>query len=164
VVVTQAPIGTPLPYRPNPSLPLRYRALNTSIAISTQAPSEGSRLFVPLGYNTGSLFVPTLAYILSRGPYVCPPPFLGGSNHPGPSGSNPLGGTNLPITSGFQIPVGGQPQAGGQLQFGGQPQIGAQPQLGGQPQVGFHNPLYGQLLRTKHQYSIEKPQEKYSTP
>jgi hypothetical protein len=33
VVVTQAPIGTPLPPRPNPSLPPRYRALNTSISI-----------------------------------------------------------------------------------------------------------------------------------
>jgi hypothetical protein len=35
VVVTQAPFETPLPSRPNPSLPPGYRDLNTSIAIST---------------------------------------------------------------------------------------------------------------------------------
>jgi hypothetical protein len=35
VVISQALIGTPLPSRPNPSLPPRYRALNTSIPISS---------------------------------------------------------------------------------------------------------------------------------
>jgi hypothetical protein len=164
VVISQAPIGTPLPPRSNPSLPPGYRALNTSVATSTQVPSRVSGLFVPPGYNVVVGFVPTPAQVLSGGSYVPPPPLLGGS---GPSGSNPLGGTSLSITSGFQIPVGGQPQFGGQPQIGaqpiwgttsdwgttstwgetsiwGQPQIGAQPQLGGKPQVGVHNPLYGQ--------------------
>jgi hypothetical protein len=49
VVVTQAPIGTPLPPRPNPSLPPGYKALNTSIAIPTQVPSGGSRILFLLG-------------------------------------------------------------------------------------------------------------------
>jgi hypothetical protein len=35
VVISQALIGTPLPSRPIPSLPPRYRALNTSVPIST---------------------------------------------------------------------------------------------------------------------------------
>jgi hypothetical protein len=146
VVITQAPIGTPLPLRPNPSLPPGYNALNTSIAIPTQNPSRGSRLFVPPGYNVASQFVPTPTQVLSGGPYVPPPPLFGGSNHPGPSGSNPVGGTSHSVTSGFQIPVGGQPQVGGKPQFGGQPQIGGQPQLGGKPQVGGHNPVYGQNI------------------
>ena len=61
---------------------------------------------------------------------------LGGSNHPGPSGPNPVGGIGHSITSSFHILVGGQPQVGGKPQFGGQPQ------LGGKPQVGGHNPIY----------------------
>jgi hypothetical protein len=51
VVITQALIGTPLPPRPNPSLPPGYNALNLSIDISTQNPSRGFGLFVPPGYN-----------------------------------------------------------------------------------------------------------------
>jgi hypothetical protein len=74
VVITQAPIGTPLPPRPNPLLPPRYRALNTSISIPTQVPSRGSGIFVPPRYNVASQFVPIPAQILSRGPYVPPPP------------------------------------------------------------------------------------------
>jgi hypothetical protein len=35
VVISQDPIGTTLPPIPNPSLPPRYRALNTSIVIPT---------------------------------------------------------------------------------------------------------------------------------
>jgi hypothetical protein len=35
-VNTQDPIGTPLPLRPNPSLPPGYHALNTSIANPAQ--------------------------------------------------------------------------------------------------------------------------------
>jgi hypothetical protein len=131
VVITQAPIGTPLPLRPNPSLPPGYNALNTSIAIPTQNPSGGSGLFVPPGYNVASQFVPTPTQVLSGGPYVPPPPLFGGSNHPGPSGSNPVGGTSHSVTSGFQIPVGGQPQVGGKPQFGGQPQLGDNLNLGG---------------------------------
>jgi hypothetical protein len=141
LVISQYLIGTPLPPRLNPSLPPGYRALNISIAIPTQVPSRGSRHFVPPGYNVATGFVPTLAQVLSGGPYVPPPPLLGGS---GPSGSNPVGGTNCFVTSGFQIPMGGQPQVGGQPQLGGKPQVGAQPQIGGKPQVGFHNLGYGQ--------------------
>jgi hypothetical protein len=141
VVVTQSLIGTPLPSRPNPSLPPGYRALNTFVAIPTQVPSEGSGLFVPLGYNVATGFVPSPTQVLFGGPYVPPPPLLQGF---GSSDSNPVGGTNHSFTSGFQILVGVQPQDGGKPQFGGQPQIGAQTQLQGKPQVGFHNPLYGQ--------------------
>jgi hypothetical protein len=144
VVVTQSQIGTPLPSIPNTSLPPGYKALNTSIPIPTQVPSGGYRLYFPPWYNIASHIVPTPTQILYEGPYVPPSPLLGGSHHPSPSGSNPFGATSLPITSGFHIPVGGQPQARGQPQFGRQPQIGAQPQLGGQPQVGVHNPFYGQ--------------------
>jgi len=39
VVITQDPIGKPLPLRSNPSLPLGYNSLNTSIFIPTQSPS-----------------------------------------------------------------------------------------------------------------------------
>jgi hypothetical protein len=56
VVISQDPIGTPIPYRINPSLPLGYRALNSFISIPTQVPS---RLFVPLGYIVAAGFVPT---------------------------------------------------------------------------------------------------------
>jgi hypothetical protein len=58
-VITQDPIGTPLPLRSNPSLPLGYNALNTFIANPTQNPSGGSNLFVPHGYNVAISFVPT---------------------------------------------------------------------------------------------------------
>jgi hypothetical protein len=47
VVITQPPIGTPLPLRSNPSLPSGYNSLNASIDIPTQSPSEGSNLFIP---------------------------------------------------------------------------------------------------------------------
>jgi hypothetical protein len=76
--------------------------------------------------------------VLPGGSY---PPFLGGYS---PSGSNPVGGTSHSFTSGYQIPVGGQPQPRGKPQFGGQTQIGTQPQLGGKSQVGVLNFLYGQ--------------------
>jgi hypothetical protein len=46
-------------------------------------------------------FVPTPTQVLSRGPYVPPPPLVGGSNRSGPSGFNPVGGTNLSVTFGF---------------------------------------------------------------
>jgi hypothetical protein len=69
---------------------------------------------------------------------------LGESNRSIPSGPNPVGGTIYSVTSGFQIPVRGQPQAGEKPQFGGQPHIEGQPQLGGKPQVGVHNLIYGQ--------------------
>jgi hypothetical protein len=98
VIITQAPIGTPLLIRPNPSLPHGYNTLNTSIAIPTQNPSGGSGLFVPPGYNATSQFVPTPAQVLSGGPYVRPPPLLGGSNHLGPSGPNPIGGIGHSVT------------------------------------------------------------------
>jgi hypothetical protein len=99
VVIPQDPIRTPLLLRPNPSLPPRYNALNTSISITTQNPSGGSRIFVPPGYNAASQFVPTPTEVLSRGPYIPPPPLFGGYNHPGPSGSNIVGGTIHSVTS-----------------------------------------------------------------
>jgi hypothetical protein len=61
VVITQAPIGTPLPPRPNPSLAPGYKDLNTSIVIPTQNPSRGSGIFVPSRYNATSQVVPTPA-------------------------------------------------------------------------------------------------------
>jgi hypothetical protein len=146
VVITQAPIGTPLPLRSNPSLPPGYNALNNSIAIPTQNPSGGSRVFVPPGYNVASHFVPTPTQVLSGGPYILPPPLSGGSNHPIPSGSNLVEGSNHSVTFGFQIHVEGQPQVRGKPQSGGKPQIGGQPQLGGQPQVGGHNLVYGKNI------------------
>jgi hypothetical protein len=120
--------------------------LNTSISIPTQNPSGGSNIFVPPGYNVASHFVPTPTQVLSRGPYVPPPPSPRGSNFPVPSSSNPVGGTSHFVTSGFQIPVGGQPQVGGESQVWGKSQIGGQPQLGGKPQVGGHNPIYGKTI------------------
>jgi hypothetical protein len=125
VVVSQAPIGTPLSSRPIMSLPPGYHALNPSTAIPTQVPSRVSGLFVPPGYNVATGFVPTPSQVLSGGSY---PPFPGGS---GPSGSNPIGSTHHPFTSGYQIPIGGKSNVGGY------------PPLGGQPQVGLYNPLYG---------------------
>jgi hypothetical protein len=138
VVVNQAPIGTPLPSRPIPSLPPGYHALNTSIAIPTQNPSGGKRLFIPPGYNVVVGFVSTPTQNPSGGSYVPLPPLFGGANYPGPSGSNPLGGTGPSITSGFQIPFGGQPQTGAQPQVGGKPQFGAQPQVGGNPRLVYN--------------------------
>jgi hypothetical protein len=64
------------------------------------------------------------------GPIIPPPPSYGGYNHLGPNISNQFGGTSHSVTSGFQIPVGGQPQVEGESQ------------VGGQPQVGGHNPVY----------------------
>jgi hypothetical protein len=107
VVITQDPIGTPLPVRPNLLLPPGYNTLNTSIAIPSQNPFGGSNLFVPPRYNVASYFIPTPIQVLSRGPYVPPPPFFGGSNRPGPSGSNLVGGTSHFVASVFQIPFGG---------------------------------------------------------
>jgi hypothetical protein len=119
VVITQDPIGTPLPLRSNPSLPPRYNTLNTSIANPSQNPSGGPNRFVPPGYNVSSSFVPTPTQVLSGGAIIPPPPSSGGSNHPSPSRSNQVGGTSHFVTSGFQIPVGGQPQVGGKPQVGG---------------------------------------------
>jgi hypothetical protein len=146
VVITQAPIGTPLPLRPNPSLPPGYNALNTSIAIPTQNPSGGSRLFVPPGYNVASHFVPTPTQVLSGGLtfllHLCLEDLI-------------ILALVAPIQLEapvilsllvFRFLIGGQPQVGGKPQFGGQPQIGGQPQLGGKPQVGGHNPVYGQSI------------------
>jgi hypothetical protein len=59
VVISQAPIGTPLFLRLNPSLPPGYNALNTSIFIPTQNPSGGHRIFGPPRYNVASHFFPT---------------------------------------------------------------------------------------------------------
>jgi hypothetical protein len=60
-VITQAPIGTLLPPRSNPSLPPGYNALNTSIANPTQNPTGGPNIFIPPGYNVATGFVPTPA-------------------------------------------------------------------------------------------------------
>jgi hypothetical protein len=120
MLITQAPIGTLLPLRKNPSLPPGYNSLNTSIAIPTHNPSGRSNLFVPPGYNDASHFVPTPTQVLSGGPYIPHPPSPGRSNHPSPSSSNQFGGTSHIITSGFQISVGGKLQVGGHNSFYGQ--------------------------------------------
>ena len=100
MVITQDPIGTPLSLRSNPSLPPRYNSLNTSISIPTQNPSGGSNLFVPLGYNVVSHFVPTPTQVLSKGPYVPHSPLSGVSSHTDPSGSNPIEATSASATRG----------------------------------------------------------------
>jgi hypothetical protein len=102
IVITQAPISTPLSSRPVPSHPHWYHALNTFIPISTQVPSKASRIFTPPGYNVVVGFIPTPSQVPSRGSY---PPFMGGF---GPSGSNPIGVSTPSFTSSFQIPIGGQ--------------------------------------------------------
>jgi hypothetical protein len=127
-VITQAPIGTPLPLRPIPSLPLGYHALNTYISNPSQNPFEGANIFVPPGYNVASSYVPTPTQVLSGGPNIPPPPSPDGSNRPDLSSSNQIGGTSHFFTSGFQIIVGGQPQ------------------VGGPPQVGGHNPMYEKYI------------------
>jgi hypothetical protein len=106
-VITQAPIGMPLPPRSSPSLPPGYNALNTSIANPSQSPSGWPNLFFPPGYNAPSGFVPTPTQVLSVGPRIPPPPPPGGSNRLGPSSSNQVGGTSHSATFGFQIPVRG---------------------------------------------------------
>jgi hypothetical protein len=137
VVISLAPIGTPLPSRPNPSLPPGYRAMNDFVSIPTQAPSI--HFFFP-GYNVVVGFFPTPTQVLSRGIYVPPPSLLGRF---GPNSSNQFGCTIHPFTFRYHIIVRVQPQAGGKPQCGNQAQIGSQTQLGGQPQLGVHNPLYG---------------------
>jgi len=56
---TEAPIGTPLPLRSNPSLPPGYNSLDSSIANPTQGPFRGPNHFIPPGYNAASGFFPT---------------------------------------------------------------------------------------------------------
>jgi hypothetical protein len=129
-VTIKAPIGTPLSSRSNPSLPPRYNSLS-SITNPTQGPSRGPSLFFPPGYNALRGFIPNSTLGLSRGPSLPVPPR--GSNITGRSSSNLLGGTNHPVTSGFQLPIGG-------YSSGGQPQVGRQPQFGG------HNLVYGQSM------------------
>jgi hypothetical protein len=126
VVVSQDPIGKPLSSRPTASLPPRYCTLNPSTAIPTDVPSRFFGLFVPPRYNVVVSFVPTPSQVLSKGSY---PPFSRGSS---PSGSNPIGSTHHPLTSGYQIPIGGKYI------------VGWYPPLEGQPQFGLYNPLYGQ--------------------
>jgi hypothetical protein len=159
VVITQAPIGTPLQPIPNPSLPPGYHFH-----------SRGANLFVPPGYNAASSFVPTPTQVLSRRPSIPPPPSPGGSNRPVPSSSNQIGGTSHYVTSVFQIPVGGKPQVGdhnpvyGQYTPGLQSQLwnflfqgnqklpgGKHPQVNsfvspnlGHPYLGSMNPTWGQ--------------------
>jgi hypothetical protein len=137
VVITQPPIGTPLPLSSNPSLHPLYNTLNTSISNAAQNPSEGSNIFVPPRYNVVSSFVPTPTQVLSRGVSI-PPPSPRGYNHPSPSSSNQIGDTSHFVTSSFQIPIGGQPQVGGQRQ------------VGGESQVGGHNPIYCQNILGLH--------------
>jgi hypothetical protein len=59
LVTIQAPIGTPLPSRSNPSLPPRYNALIISITNPTQGPSREPSLFFRPGYNVVSDFIST---------------------------------------------------------------------------------------------------------
>jgi hypothetical protein len=125
VVISQAPIGTPLSSRPNPSLPPGYRAMNDFVSITTQVPSK---LLVPPGYNVVVGFVPTPAQVLSGGLYVPPPPLPRGS---GPSGANPVGGTYHSFTFGYQILVGGQSPARGNLNLGVKLKLGYNLNLGG---------------------------------
>jgi hypothetical protein len=106
-VVTQAPIGMPLSSIPIPYLPHGYNALNTSIPIPTQVPSGASGVFTPPGYNVSFSFILTPSQVPLGGSY---PPFMGGF---GPSGSNPIGGSTLSFTSGYQIPVGRKYNTGG---------------------------------------------------
>jgi hypothetical protein len=118
IVVNHAPIGTPRPARPTPSLPLGYHALNSSTAIHTQIPSG-----VPLGHNTSTGYVPMPSQVLSGGSY---PPLHGGF---GPSGSNPICSTHHLFTHGYHIPTGGQSYARGKPQSGGHAPIGTPPSL-----------------------------------
>jgi hypothetical protein len=74
VVVTQAPIGTPLSFIPILSLPHGYHPLNTSIPIPTKVPFGVSRIFFTPGYNVSFSFLPTPSQVLSEGYY---PPFVG---------------------------------------------------------------------------------------
>jgi hypothetical protein len=67
VVITQHPIGTPLPIRSNTSLPPGYNTLNNSISNPAQSLSGGPNLFVPPGYNVASIFVPTPTQVLFGG-------------------------------------------------------------------------------------------------
>jgi hypothetical protein len=89
--------------RLNPSLPPGYNYLGSSISNPTQGPYGGPSIFVPPGYNVVSSFIPNLTQGLSGGPSLPPPP--GGSNLPGPSSSNFLGGTSHFVTSGFLVTV-----------------------------------------------------------
>lgn len=103
VTPSQAPIGTPL--RPNPSIPLGYRALNPSITNTTQV-TRGSFISTPLFGGAG----------------------LGGSNPVGASGHSFTSGFQIPL--GTQPHAGGQPPFGSQTQMGTQSQLGGQSQTG----------------------------------
>jgi hypothetical protein len=102
VTPSQALIGTPL--RPNPSVPLGYRALNPSITNTTQVTPGGS-IPTPLFGGTG----------------------LGGSNLAGASGHS-FSGFQIPL--GTQPHAGGKPPFGSQTQMGTQSQLGGQSQTG----------------------------------
>jgi hypothetical protein len=135
-VITQDPIGKPLPLISNPSLPPGYNALNKSIANPSQNPSGGDNLFVPPGYNVSSSCVSTPTEVLSMGARVPSTPSPGGSNHPSPSSSNQIGGTSHYVTSGIQNPIGGQPHVQGHLKLGGNLKLGSHIKFRGNFKLG----------------------------
>jgi hypothetical protein len=59
-MASQTPIGTPLLPSQIPSLPLGYNALNASILVPTQVPSETPGVFTPPGHNHVPGFILTL--------------------------------------------------------------------------------------------------------
>jgi hypothetical protein len=149
VVVSQAPIGTPLSSRPSSSLPLGYRALNSSIVNTTQVIPRSS---IPIQQPGGT--------------------GLGGSNPLSGTGQSFTSGFQTPGTqphAGGKPPFRGKPPFGGNLllgetSFGGKPHLetsiwgkppfrgkppfGGKPHAGGQPQTGAHHQPYGQNAST----------------
>jgi hypothetical protein len=113
LVVTQAPIGTPVTPRPN--LPFGFRALNASATTTAQTTTQ---------------IVPGSSIPIQQ---------LGGTVLGGP---NPIDNTGQSFTTGSQIP-GTLPQAGGHPPTGGQIPFGGHPHAGGKPQVGVHHQPQG---------------------
>jgi hypothetical protein len=134
IVVSQAPIGTPLPSRPTQSLPPGYRAINPSIVNTTQV-ILGST--IPIQQLRG----------IDLGGYN----LLSGIGQSSMSGFQILGASSH---AGGQPPHKGKPLYRGKPLFGrkpplrGKPPFGGQPHAGGKPHIGSHHQPSGQNVST----------------
>jgi hypothetical protein len=139
--VSIAPISTPRTPNVTPTIPLRYRVLNSSIPTPTQTPS-GS----PSGLSSSGHSLPGFVLTLPQFPFGGPSLSSTGSLNPS--------GIVASFTPNYQIPVGGkfhqggmtQPPLSGQIPFGTQIPIGTQPPIGTPPSIGGPTPPYGKNI------------------
>jgi hypothetical protein len=140
VVVSQAPIGTPISSRPSSSLPLGYKALNSSVVNNTQViPGSSIPIQQPGGTSLGG------SNPLSGTDQSFTSGFQIPRTQPHTGGQPPFGG-KPPF--GRQPPFGGKPLFGGKPQFWGKPPFGGKPHATGKPQTRSHHQPSGQNAST----------------